>query len=63
MKTIAKEFLYSAFKIRGLLRKYDIPVREPHKGQKDNWNTYGKKNTKKKVTGQGGSSLIFFTKR
>ena len=46
VENVGKKLSCSKLKIKRLLKKHNIPLREPHKGQKGSWNTYGKKKYK-----------------
>ena len=49
MRDIACEFLCSKTRIRSLLLRYGIPLREPNKYHKDHWRIYGKRRAKGKA--------------
>ena len=48
MRDIASEFSRSKSRIRSLLLRYGIPLREPNKYHKDHWCIYGKRRVKGK---------------
>ena len=45
-REIAREFACSKTRIRSLLLRYGIPLREPNKYHKDHWRIYGKRRAK-----------------
>ncbi len=49
MRDIANEFSCSKTRIRSLLLKYEIPLREQNKYHKDHWRIYGKRRTSGKA--------------
>lgn len=49
MRDIASEFSCSKTRIRSLLLRYGIPLREPNKYHKDHWRIYGKRRAKGKT--------------
>ena len=48
-REIAEEFSCSKSRIRSLLLRYGIPLREPNKYHKDHWRIYGKRRAKGKA--------------
>ena len=53
-REIAKEFSCSKTRIRSLLLRYGMPLREPNKYHKDHWRIYGKRRASGKAVDHKG---------
>ena len=53
-REIAEEFSCSKTRIRSLLLRYGVPLREPNKYHKDHWRVYGKRRNRGKAVDHKG---------